>query len=127
MTIKELYLWSFAAGLAIGLWVRHLSTENQCRHCAHARRLRVYRSAAGVLVFGLLWLVLTASAPIPVQACNESNALYVRRGIIERTITSNGQLLRVPIGAAAGWSCTSQVEADAAFVAAATQVGSVQP
>lgn len=80
------------------------------------------RQFALTLILGLLWPVLTASAPTP-QPCTEATAQYVRRGTVERTITSNGQPLRIPAGAAAGWSCVSQAEADAAFALAAAQVG----
>lgn len=93
-----------------------------------ARRLRPGRAL--LLAFGLclLWPLLTASAVVPQRTgCTEASALYVRRGVVEETITSNGHALRVPVGNAAGWSCISQAEADAAFAAAVAQVGGTQP
>jgi len=75
---------------------------------------------AGVLLFGLL---LAAAAQAPAQACTEATARYVVRGQVERSITSNGVQISVPAGYAAGWSCASAAEAQAAFDRAAAQIG----
>lgn len=96
------YAWWFALSVLHTLWAR-------------------VRSVVFTLALCALWPVLTASAPLR-QSCTEATAAFVRRGIVERTITSNGQQLRVPAGFAAGWSCASQAEADAAFAAAAEKV-----
>lgn len=88
----------------------------------YSRPARV-RSVVFALALCSLWPVLTASAPLPRQACTEATAAFVRRGAVERTITSNGRQLRVPAGFAAGWSCVSQAEADAAWQQAAATVG----
>lgn len=77
------------------------------------------RPIAALLAIGLL----AAAAPAP--ACTESSARYLVRGQVERVITSNGAPLRVPAGYAVGWSCASAAEAQAAFAAAAAQIGGV--
>lgn len=79
---------------------------------------------AGVVLLVLILLILLAgTAPAPAPDCTEATARYVVRGQVERLRTSNRVVISVPNGYAAGWSCVSAADAQAAFARAAAAVG----
>ncbi|MBK8200231.1 MAG: hypothetical protein IPK75_17940 [Acidobacteria bacterium] len=81
--------------------------------------LRLVRPTTALLAL----ILLAGTAPAPAPDCTEATARYVVRGQVERLRTSNRVVISVPNGYAAGWSCVSAADAQAAFARAAAAVG----